>query len=268
MSKIKLKHLVFFIGLLWMFIASIMVIEKGLADAPSENVWTKNIIFSLGWLVWAAFTPIIHYNYQKFSIINTKKTTFLLIHFGLSILTAFLYFVSSGFIMYLLWNLFVYEVTYFEMLLFLFEKFHFDLLIYWVLIGAFSFVDWVGLKDLKTDHYTNNYVERFAVKVALKILIIPVEDINYFEAYGDYVKVYSKNKFHLINNSMKELEENLLDPNKFVRIHRSTIINIGDIRELEPHMNKEFFLTLNNGQKLKVSRSYQENLRKIIANAI
>ena len=135
------------------------------------------------------------------------------------------------------------------------------------MIGAFSLVDWVGIQELKTDHVENSYLKRLVVKDALKLLILQTENISWFRAYGDYVKVYSNNKFYLINDSMKALEKKL-DPKNFTRIHRSTIVNINDIMQLEPHLNKEFFLTLKNGKRLKVSRTYQENLRKFITNSI
>ncbi len=243
-----------------MFITAIMVVEKGLSNLPKWEIWVRNIIFSLGWLIWAFFTPIVFSIYERFSIISKSKSTFLLIHLGISLLTAVLYLIVNGFVVYLLWNLLISEVAYFEVLLGLLEKFHVDLLIYWLLIGAFSLVDWTGLRALKTENQKNNYLERIAVKTAFKIVILQIDEVSWFEAYGDYVKVHSEDKFYLMNDSMIQLEGKL-DPKKFTRIHRSTIVCINDIRELQPHWNKEFYLTLKNGKKLKVSRTYQENLR-------
>lgn len=243
-----------------MFIAAIMVIENGLSNISKWEVWIQNIIFSLGWLIWAFFTPMVFSIYRRFSIISKTKSTFLFIHLGISLLTAFLYLAVNGFVVYLLWNLLISEVAYFEVLLALLEKFHVDLLIYWILIGAFSLVDWIGLRELKVEDQESNYLERIAVKMAFKIVILQIDEVNWFEACGDYVKVHTADKFYLMNDSMTRLEGKL-DPKKFTRIHRSTIVCIDDIKELEPHWNKEFHLTLKNGKKLKVSRTYQENLR-------
>lgn len=267
MPKIKLKYILISAILLWMFISTVMVIEEGLENIPKGMVWVQNIIFSIGWLVWAFFTPFIYSVYKKFSIISRSRRSFLLIHLAFSLSIASLQLIISGTLKYLLWNLFVSEVGFFDVILLLLEKFHIDLLVYWILIGAFSLVDWIGLNELKTGKSEGQYLERLAVKATLKLLIIQIEDINWFEAYGDYVKVYSGDKFYLINDSMAELEKKL-DPKKFTRIHRSTIINVADVREIEPHMNKEFFLTMKNGKKLKASRTYQENLRNFIDNSI
>ncbi|MEP1096868.1 MAG: LytTR family DNA-binding domain-containing protein [Cyclobacteriaceae bacterium] len=267
MPKIKLKYIFISAILLWMFVATVMVIEKGLENVPEGMVWIQNIIFSIGWLVWAFFTPLVYSIYKRFSIISKSRGDFLLIHLGLSLLVAFVQLIISGFLKYLLWNLFVDDVTFSDVLLLLLEKFHIDLLVYWILIGAFSLVDWTGLNEMKTESSESQYLERLAVKATLKLLIIQVDEISCFEAYGDYVKVYSGDKFYLINDSMAELEKKL-DPKKFTRIHRSTIINLSEVREIEPHINKEFYLTMKSGKKLKASRTYQENLRKFIDNSI
>ena len=76
MFKIKPINIVAFMALFWMFITTIRVIEQGLVNAPSGIIWIQNIIFSVGWLVWAVFTPVIYIIYQRVSIISTKKNNF------------------------------------------------------------------------------------------------------------------------------------------------------------------------------------------------
>ena len=62
---------------------------------------------------------------------------------------------------------------------------------------------------------------------------------------------------------MKRLEE-LLDPEKFVRVHRSTIVNRRRVRSLRPHRNGEYFLKLDNSREVKLSRSYKSNLERLV----
>ena len=69
---------------------------------------------------------------------------------------------------------------------------------------------------------------------------------------------------HVLRGTMKRLEE-LLDPEKFVRIHRSTIVNRLRVRSLRPHRNGEYFLTLDNSRELKLSRKYKSNVERLVS---
>jgi two-component system LytT family response regulator len=96
---------------------------------------------------------------------------------------------------------------------------------------------------------------------------VDVKDITWFEADSDYVKIHTKEKIFLKNTSLNELELKL-NPQNFVRIHRSTMINVSCIRELKPYFNGEYHLLLSTGEKLKLSRTYKEKLKLIIGESI
>ncbi|WP_205985017.1 LytTR family DNA-binding domain-containing protein [Pseudofulvimonas gallinarii] len=66
---------------------------------------------------------------------------------------------------------------------------------------------------------------------------------------------------HILRGTLRELEAKL-DADRFARIHRSTIVNIARVRELRPHINGEYFLTLDGGHEVKLSRSYRDQLRR------
>ncbi|HEX9653893.1 MAG TPA: LytTR family DNA-binding domain-containing protein, partial [bacterium] len=72
---------------------------------------------------------------------------------------------------------------------------------------------------------------------------------------------------HLLHERMSILEERL-DPDHFLRIHRSTIVNLDRVKELQPHLNGEFFIVLSDGARLKLSRSYREHLQKVLGHSI
>ena len=102
--------------------------------------------------------------------------------------------------------------------------------------------------------------DRLAIKDAGRILRVPLDDILWIDAAGDYMCVHTRSDTHVLRATMRELEEKL-DPRRFQRIHRSTIVNVARVRELRSHLNGEYFLILDSGQQLKLSRSYKDKVR-------
>ena len=103
------------------------------------------------------------------------------------------------------------------------------------------------------------YRQRIPVKSKEKWLIIEVKDIVWLKASGPYVEIKFNKKIHLINDSLKQLEQEL-DPEQFIRIHRSTIVNLSHISSMEPYFNGEYFITLKDESRLKLSRKYREKV--------
>jgi two-component system LytT family response regulator len=85
-------------------------------------------------------------------------------------------------------------------------------------------------------------------------------DIEWIDAAGDYMCVQSLGVTHIMRKTMKELEKEL-DESILQRIHRSTIVNIRQVREMESHINGEYFLTLESGHRVKLSRTYKDKLK-------
>ena len=100
-------------------------------------------------------------------------------------------------------------------------------------------------------------VERFLVKSSGRLLILKADEIDWIGAEGDYIGLHVQGKKHLIKDRMNSLEEQL-HPGRFVRIHRSYIVNIDRIREMQPLFHGEYALLLRDGQKLTLSRSYRD----------
>ncbi|MBI5216722.1 MAG: response regulator transcription factor [Ignavibacteriae bacterium] len=103
------------------------------------------------------------------------------------------------------------------------------------------------------------YLERLIIKSQKNIIVVHVRDVDWFEAYGDYIRVHCGTKTHLIRNTMNELEQRL-DPGVFARIHRSTILQLNRVRELRPLSNGDFVVTLLDGVKVSLSRTYSEKV--------
>ena len=101
--------------------------------------------------------------------------------------------------------------------------------------------------------------ERIAVRADDTIRFIDPATIDYIDAAGGSVRVHSAGSVQDVRKSMGEMIA-LLDPTRFVRIHRSTIVNISRIKELQPYFHGEFIVVLHDGTQLKSSRSYREAL--------
>lgn len=104
---------------------------------------------------------------------------------------------------------------------------------------------------------------RFVVKEAGRVFFIPVASADWLEAAGNYVGVRAGGKTHLIHDTLANVEQRL-DARQFLRIHRSTIVNVERIRELQPFANGEFVVILHDGTRLKLSRSYRERANEAL----
>jgi len=119
-------------------------------------------------------------------------------------------------------------------------------------------------------HGTTGLPRRFPevlpIRLGRETVRLPVGSIDWVDAAGDYMCVHSEGRTHVVRATMKQFEERL-DPADFQRIHRSTIVNLRRIRKLRPHTNGEYFLTLEGGHELKLSRSYRDRLERILGKA-
>ena len=108
-------------------------------------------------------------------------------------------------------------------------------------------------------------VQKYESQINIKdrgvITRVPVSDINYVDAAGDYMCIHTDNKTHILRATMKNMEKRL-DPKTFQRVHRSIIVNLDRIKSLHPHSNGEYFLVLENGEELKVSRTYKNVVKR------
>jgi two-component system LytT family response regulator len=111
---------------------------------------------------------------------------------------------------------------------------------------------------------SQRYPDHLSIKDGGEVTVLKTRMISWIDAAGDYMCVHSVDgKTHIMRKTMKELESEL-NPDKFVRIHRSVIVNKNLVEKLVTHANGEYHLILENGQELKVSRSYKERAKEII----
>ena len=109
--------------------------------------------------------------------------------------------------------------------------------------------------------------DRILLKSSGEIFFLKTEEIDWIEAEGDYMKFHVNGRTHLMRETMARLEARL-DPKRFIRIHRSTIVNIDRLRKLSPSFAGEYAVILHDGTKLKLSRGYHERIATLLKQAL
>lgn len=123
------------------------------------------------------------------------------------------------------------------------------------------------LQSLIDDLQTNQkYAERLVIKSAGRIFFLGVEEIDWVEAADNYVRLHSGSNTHLLRETMNSLEKKL-DPAQFLRIQRSTIINVRRIKELHPLFRGEYEIVLRDGTRLASGRAYRARLQELFGNS-
>lgn len=118
------------------------------------------------------------------------------------------------------------------------------------------------LDDIKTG---TKFLKRLTIKLTGRTVLLPTDEIDWIETYGNYLKVYAGRESHLIRGTMQSLEAKL-DPERFVRVHRSVIVNIEKIKEIYPRSNGDQDLVLQNGQQLMMSRNYRDKFFAVLGD--
>jgi two-component system LytT family response regulator len=113
------------------------------------------------------------------------------------------------------------------------------------------------------DSPARTWPERLTIKDGSDFQFIRIADIQWIDAAGDYMCVHAGGKTHIMRTTMKQLEASL-DPDIFIRVHRSSIVNANSIATATSHLNGEYVLTLEGGARLKVSRSYRERIKSML----
>ena len=112
-------------------------------------------------------------------------------------------------------------------------------------------------------HSANRFEKLINIKDRGQIFRVDVDSIERIDAAGDYMCIYTADNSLILRETMKDLEKRL-DPRVFQRVHRSTIVNLGLVRQVKPHTNGECFLVLESGAQVKVSRSYREVVARFV----
>jgi two-component system LytT family response regulator len=107
------------------------------------------------------------------------------------------------------------------------------------------------------------FAERLVIKATGRMYFLKTEDIDWIEACGNYVTLHVGAETHLLRETLSHLE-NRLDPGRFLRIHRSWLVNLDCIKELTPLFNGDYTVVLRSGDELTLSRTYRDRLQELI----
>jgi two-component system LytT family response regulator len=115
------------------------------------------------------------------------------------------------------------------------------------------------------DHAADEYATRFTVQTGSRIQIVVAEDVDWIGAAGDYVELHVNGRSFLLRETLASLEQRL-DPAKFLRIHRSRIVQSRGILELRSIENREFTMKLSDGSEHRSSRTYADRLERWLSS--
>jgi two-component system, LytTR family, response regulator len=120
-----------------------------------------------------------------------------------------------------------------------------------------------SLKPESREDEPSRTLERIPIKEAGRIIFLSVGEIDWIEAQGNYVQLHAGRESHLLRETMDGIERKL-DPDKFLRLRRSTLVSIERIKELQPLFNGEYVVILQDGTRLSSSRRYRKNLDALL----
>ncbi len=115
-----------------------------------------------------------------------------------------------------------------------------------------------GLREVKP---RESYDSHIFVQKSEKLFNLPIEEIIYLEASGDYTIISTKNDQFVSSSGIGKLEE-IMNPDTFIRVHRSTIVNVNYLKEIERHFNGGMIVKMQSGKSFPVSRTYAKQIRK------
>jgi two-component system LytT family response regulator len=109
------------------------------------------------------------------------------------------------------------------------------------------------------DQQNEKYASRFTVRMGSRIQVVAAEDLEWISSAGDYTELHTHSAIHLLRETMNSLEQRL-DPSRFVRVHRSRIVNLAGILELRSIENREYIVKLRDGSEHRSSRTYADRI--------
>jgi len=110
-------------------------------------------------------------------------------------------------------------------------------------------------------------IDRLAIKSRGRVVFLRTDEIEWIEAAGNYVEVHAGKDCHLIRDTLNSFEEKL-DSRKFMRIHRSCMVNLEFIKELQPGLAGEYVVVMRDGRQLTLSRGYRDKVQQLIGGTI
>jgi len=124
--------------------------------------------------------------------------------------------------------------------------------------------EWAAIQDLLRElRARRGYPSRLVVRSGAQVAFVTTAEVEWIEADGNYARIHARGRDYLLRDTMKALEARL-DPDRFVRIHRSAIVNVERISTVEPYFHGEYVVVLAGGRRLIASRTHAARLRELL----
>ncbi len=123
------------------------------------------------------------------------------------------------------------------------------------------------LEEVQTGRSGRPTLERLVIKSGGRVFFLRADEIDWIEAAGNYLRLHVGSDMHLLRDTMNNLEARL-HPDKFLRIHRSTMVNLERVKELQPWFHGDYKVILQDGTELTLSRSYRPKLKNLLGESI
>lgn len=114
-----------------------------------------------------------------------------------------------------------------------------------------------------TEDARGRYLTRLMVREGERMVVVPVRDIDWIEADGDVLRIHAGRAQYALRETLKNLEQRL-DPSRLIRIHRSTIVSVDRVRELQPYFRGEYVVILHDGTRLRLSRGCRAKVEAVL----
>lgn len=273
------KHRFWIILGFWLLIAVLLTTKSafGQLHRTGFSTWFQNFFYQgSGALVWAAFTPLIIWFYKRFDFTVGKPHRAVLAHLLLSLVLAPLH-RALALLLDFTARLFV-DMEFFGSLnpLTVLKRFRFvildssinSLITYWLIVVvliAFSYYRKYKSKEetLPTEEPSRQVLDQLKVKVEGVYRFIPAHSLISCESSGNYIILHTEEGQFRLRETMNKLEQKL-GP-EFIRVHRSSIVNIDYLESYEHLYQGEYLLRMSNGRQLTSTRGYRHNLQPILA---
>lgn len=248
-----------------MLICVTMTMSMDLLEATvhsSSFYLSESLIFSSFWLI---FLPML-FVLQFFTSVGNLMTTRLLLSFSAVIIHLLIY----PAIVWLISKLF-YDHTFGYWQTFNYGLFEYGFIVLIVYIASPILVSPLKkelMSDQKHDNFSKNeFVTSLLIASGTKRLVVDTKDINFFSATPPYITVHCHNKSFLHNETLRSIASKL-NNELFVRVHKSTIVNMAKVKSMKSRMNGDYDLTLSDGTELRLSRNYAPAFKKMLEKSI
>ncbi len=221
------------------------------------------MVIWVSFLLWIPIALLIYQQHRRYPMFSKQQPRWWLIHLGLSVVVCCLHLLIDTFLLWAsLSGSFSFWAGYLEKLI---RWLPYDLLGYWACLALMTLVS--HRKRILTPDASNQnqHLERLSLKINDETHFIPVDQIDYIEACDNYVQIWRGQNTQLIKQTMASLEKRL-NPQQFMRIHRSFIVNLNAVDRITKNANQHPAIIMKHGRPLPISRRRRASLKQVLLN--